>query len=126
MNSIRRRLLVWMLLGLTVAMAAGAWAVFIRARAEARELFDYQMKLMVAAYPDQGFANVPAASSTGEIPDDVVVVQIWNRNGARLYLSRPAAAAPQRTEVGFSTVRTTEGDWRVYTALVGNNLVQVS
>ena len=125
MTSIRARLLAWLLIGLSIATAAGAWAVFMRARAEARDLFDYQMKLMVAAFPDEGFAPSREQPSNA-IPGDVVVVQIWDRNGTRLYLSRPAPSVPQRAQVGFSTVKTRDGDWRVYMALVGNNVVQVS
>jgi two-component system OmpR family sensor kinase len=126
MTSIRRQLLGWLVAGLCLASVAGAWAVFARARAEARELFDYQMKLMVAAFPDAGFGASQSRTSNPGIPNDVVVVQIWDRNGTRLYLSRPAPSAPQRSEIGFSTVRTRDGDWRVYTALVGDNVVQVS
>ena len=126
MSSIRRRLLAWLMIGLSISTAAGAWAVFMLARAEARELFDYQMRLMVAAFPDGGFAGSQARSSNGALPDEVVVVQIWDRNGSRVYLSPPAASPPQRAETGFSTVRTREGDWRVYTALVGNHVIQVS
>jgi two-component system OmpR family sensor kinase len=125
-TSIRQRLLVWLGIGLSLATAAGAWAVFMRARAEARELFDTQMKLMVAAFPDEGFGRSQPRAGNDAIPGDVVVVQIWDRNGTRLYLSRPGRAAPQRSEIGFSTVRTRDGDWRVYTALVGDNVVQVS
>jgi len=126
MTSIRRRLLVWLGIGLSVATAVGAWAVFIRARAEARELFDTQMKLMVAAFPGAGFGGSQSRTGEDALPGDVVVVQIWDRNGTRVYLSRPGRAAPQRSEIGFSTVRTRDGDWRVYTALVGDNVVQVS
>jgi two-component system OmpR family sensor kinase len=125
-TSIRQRLLVWLGIGLSLATAAGAWAVFMRARAEARDLFDTQMKLMVAAFPDEGFGGSQPRTGNDAFPGDVVVVQIWDRNGTRLYLSRPGRAAPQRSEVGFSTVRTRDGDWRVYTALVGDKVVQVS
>ena len=115
-----------MLLGLTAATMAGAWSVYVRARAEARDLFDYQMQLMARSFPDDGFGTLtrtPGASGSG----DVVVVQIWDRNGARLYLSRPGSRPPQRSELGFSTVSTPNGDWRVYTALAGdNNVIQVS
>src|SRR5258706_10315195 len=84
------------------------------------------MKLMVAAFPDEGFGNSRARSPSDSAGSDVVVVQIWDRNGTRLYLSGPAPSAPQRAEAGFSTVTTRDGDWRVYTAVVGNNVVQVS
>ena len=85
MTSIRRRLLGWLVAGLCIATIAGAWAVFARARAEVRELFDYQMKLMVAAFPDEGFGGSRSRTGTDAIPGDVVVVQIWDRNGTRLY-----------------------------------------
>lgn len=126
MTSIRQRLLWWLVIGLTAATAAGAWSVYVRARAEARDLFDYQMQLMARSFPDEGFGSLtrtPGASGSG----DVVVVQIWDRNGVRLYQSRPGSRPPQRSELGFSTVSTPNGDWRVYTALAGdNNVIQVS
>ena len=125
MKSIRQRLLIWLLLGLSAATTLGAWGVYIRARAEARDLFDYQMQLMAASFPDEGFGSAsrtPDDAASG----DVVVVQIWDRTGTRLYLSRPGARPPQRTEIGFSDIRTPAGDWRVYGALVGNNVIQIS
>ena len=125
MTSIRQRLLLLLCIALTIATVAGAWSVYVRARAEARDLFDYQMELMARSFPDEGFGSLsraPGAAGSG----DVVVVQIWDRNGARLYLSRPGSRPPQRSELGFSTVSTPAGDWRVYTSLVGNNVIQVS
>jgi two-component system, OmpR family, sensor kinase len=125
MNSIRQRLAVWLLIGLSAATALGAWGVYVRARAEARDLFDYQMQLMAASFPDEGFGS--ASRAPGEAGSgDVVVVQIWDRNGTRLYLSRPGARPPQRAEIGFSDIKTPNGDWRVYSALVGNNVIQIS
>ena len=125
MTSIRQRLLWLLAIALSLATVAGAWSVYVRARAEARDLFDYQMELMARSFPDEGFGSLsstPGAAGSG----DVVVVQIWDRNGARLYLSRPGSRPPQRSELGFSTVATPNGDWRVYTSLVGNNVIQVS
>ena len=57
---------------------------------------------------------------------DVVVVQIWNQNGAQLYWSRPGSPILQRVEFGFSTVATPRGDWRVFNTLIDGNIVQVS
>ncbi|MGH8743112.1 MAG: ATP-binding protein, partial [Burkholderiales bacterium] len=42
-----------------------------------------------------------------------------------LYLSRPGPP-PQSADIGFSTVTTPNGDWRIYSTIVGNNVVQVS
>ena len=126
MTSIRQRLLTLLGIALTIATIAGAWSVYVRARAEARDLFDYQMQLMAQSFPDEGFGGSQAGGPGGAGSSDVVVVQIWDRNGARLWLSRPGSRPPQRSELGFSTVSTPAGNWRVYTALVGNNVIQVS
>ena len=126
MTSIRQRLLTLLGIALTIAVIAGAWSVYVRARAEARDLFDYQMQLMAQSFPDEGFGDSQAGGSGGAGSSDVVVVQIWDRSGARLWLSRPGSRPPQRSELGFSTVSTPAGNWRVYTALVGNNVIQVS
>ncbi len=126
MRSIRRQLLLWLLVGLTVTTAAAAFAVYSRTRAEARELFDYQLQLMAAAFPNEGFGSATAPPLDEADSGDVVVVQIWDQNGARLYLSRPGTPPPQSPDIGFSTVTTPQGDWRIYNAVVGNNVVQVS
>ena len=89
MKSIRRQLLLWLLVGLTIATAAGAFAVYVRARAEARELSDYQLQLMAMAFPNNGFGPATAPAHDESNIGEVVVVQIWDQNGGRLYLSSP-------------------------------------
>ena len=49
MRSIRRELLVWLLLGIALAVAAAAVGTYWRARDEANALFDYQLKEMAAS-----------------------------------------------------------------------------
>lgn len=126
MTSIRRRLLLWLLIGLTATTAAAAFAVYSQARAEAGELSDYQLQLMAAAFPNEGFGSATAPPLDEADLGEVVVVQIWDRNGAQLYLSRPGLPPPQSFDIGFSTVKTPIGNWRVYNAVIGNNVVQVS
>ncbi len=126
MTSIRRRLLVWLLLGLSATTLVAAFAVYARARLEAGELFDYQLQVMAAAFPHEGFGPATAPRLDEADAGDVVVVQIWDQNGAQLYLSRPGSPLLQRVDLGFSTVATPRGDWRVFNTLVGDNIVQVS
>ena len=84
MTSIRRQLLIWLLLGLSVSTLAAAFAVYRQTRIEAAELFDYQLQVMAAAFPNGGFAppSTPPDSDAGS--GDVVVVQIWDQNGAQV------------------------------------------
>lgn len=126
MTSIRRELLLWLLIGLTSSMVVAAYAVYAQTRAEAGELFDSQLQLMAGTFPGEGFASAVAPPLNETDPDNVLVVRIWDRNGAQLYVSHPRSSAPDRADVGFSIVTTPSGRWRVYTAFVGNSLVQIS
>lgn len=126
MTSIRRRLLIWLVAGLAVTTLAAALAVYMRARMEAAELFDYQLQVMAAAFPRGGYGEAPSAGDEDMSAGDVVVVQIWNRNGSQLYWSRPGSPILQRVEFGFSTVATPRGEWRVFNTLIDGNIVQVS
>jgi len=122
MRSIRRRLLLWLFLGLLLGTVSAVLAVYRQAWEEANALFDLQLQQMANAFPDEGLGRAPTPQSRGE---SVTIVQVWDQNGIELYLSHPAPP-PQRTAEGFSTVVTPEGSWRVYTNVTGNYVVQVS
>ena len=126
MTSIRRQLLVWLLLGLSVTTLVAAFAVYTRTRAEAEELFDYQLQVMAASFPNEGLGPATVPPPDDADTGDIVVVQIWDQNGAQIYLSRRGSPVLQRVELGFSTVRTARGSWRVFNTIVSGNIVQVS
>ena len=126
MISIRRRLLLWLLSGLALAVVAAGARIYSQTLAEANELFDYHLRQMAASLPDNSFGPLPPSSSSRLEAEDGFVVQIWDRNGLELYFSRPATKLPQRAELGFSTVETPDGRWRVFSALEQNNVVQVA
>ena len=126
MISIRRRLLLWLLSGLALAVAATGARIYTQTLDEANEMFDYHLKQMAASLPNDSFDPLPPSNPSGAEIEDGLVVQIWDRNGLQLYFSRPASKLPQRAELGFSTVETARGSWRVYSALEQNNIVQVA
>jgi two-component system OmpR family sensor kinase len=125
MRSIRRELLFWLLVGLSLAVVAAAVGTYFRARVEANALFDNQLQAMAASLTDAPFAG-PVEGIAGAAGDDALVVQIWDRTGVRLYLSQPQHTLPQHARIGFNDVHTDEGDWRVFSALAGNQVVQVA
>ncbi len=53
-------------------------------------------------------------------------MQIWDRNGVQVYLSQPQRVLPQYAQLGFTTVDTDSGEWRVFSALAGEQVVQVA
>ena len=57
---------------------------------------------------------------------DALVVQIWDRNGVEVYLSQPQRRLPQYGQLGFNTVATDSGEWRVFSTLAGDQVVQVA
>ncbi|MGF6647041.1 ATP-binding protein [Paraburkholderia sp. GAS82] len=123
MRSIRRQLLFWLLAIVLLGVGIAGWLIYRQALAEANELFDYQLQEIAEALPSEPFSQVLGSRDTG---DEGIVLQIWNRNGALMYYSRPRAPLAPRAELGFSTERTDRGDWRVYGAIVGDNVVQLA
>ncbi len=126
MKSIRRQLLLWLLSGLALAVVAAGARIYTQTLDEANELFDYHLRQMAASLPNDSFGPLPPSRSVDPNAEEGLVVQIWDRNGLQLYFSHPASRLPQRAELGFSTVETPRGTWRVYSALEQNNVVQVA
>ena len=126
MTSIRRRLLLWLLVGFSLSTVVAAFGVYKQAREEAREIFDFQLEQMAMAFPKEGFGPLTVPPSDVSGIEHVVVVQIWDQSGVQIYLSRPGLPPPESSGMGFSTVSTPAGDWRIFGAVVGNNVVQVS
>ena len=122
MRSIRRQLLFWLLAIVLAGVALAGWLIYRQAQAEANELFDYQLQQTAAALPAESFSSVLGSRHQD---DEGVVIQIWSRDGTQLYYSHPHAPLAPRAELGFSTEHTPRGDWRVYSAIVGDNVVQL-
>jgi len=126
MTSMRRKLLVWLLGGMLLAIAAAAVGTYLRAREDANALFDYQLKEMAASLTDAPFVALPpSAGSTGPT-SDTLVVQIWDRNGVQLFMSQPRRVLPQYAQLGFTTLSTESGQWRIFSTLSGDQVVQVA
>jgi two-component system OmpR family sensor kinase len=122
-RSIRRDLVVWLSAGLLVAIAIASIATYLRARVEANDIFDYQLKQMSASLTGVPLAGAPPGSAPGA---DALIVQIWDRDGVQVYLSQPQQPLPRDAQPGFDTVRTAAGEWRVFSALARNQVVQVA
>lgn len=123
MRSIRHQLLIWLLAIVVAGVGLAGWMIYRQALAAANELFDYQLQQIAAALPSEPFSQVLGSQTNG---DEGIVIQIWNRNGVLMYFSHPRAPIAPRAELGFSTERTERGAWRVYGAIVGDNVVQLA
>jgi len=123
MRSIRRQMVIWLLAIVLAGVGLAGWMTYRQAQVEANELFDYQLEQTAAALPAESFSSVLGAQDQ---PDEGVVIQIWRRDGVQLYYSHPRVPLAQTARLGFSTEHTPRGDWRVYSAIVGDNVVQLA
>lgn len=114
MSSIRRQLLGGLLGVVVLAMALAASAVYLQARAELDELFDYHLKQMALSLRERAFEQFVVVDPRGVEDDFDFVIQVWRSDGVRLYFSHPHAALPGRARLGFETITTPEGRWRVF------------
>ena len=126
MKSIRLNLLLWLSFGLCLAIVVAAGLIYLQAREEANGLFDYQMKQIAASLPHRAFLPMPGSVDNQlDIAQDVVI-QIWDNTGLRIYRSHEHPRLPQRAALGFSNVATSDGVWRVFSAELGETVVQVA
>jgi two-component system, OmpR family, sensor kinase len=125
-SSVRSRLLAWLLGGVLFVGGAGGWIVYRNALAEADTFFDYHLRQTALILRDQPVEYLlgpqfPPADASYDF-----VVQVWSLDGVRVYLSRPHAVLPEITTLGFATVSTSEGRWRVFGVQALTRVIQVA
>ena len=105
-TSIRRRLLVWLLSRVLAGGLAAAAAVYLQARDEVNEIFDYQLRqlALLAARPDLLPSQLAAVLQGEEALD--FVIQVWAPDGTQLYESHPQLKVPGAVQLGFGQVQT--------------------
>lgn len=126
MKSIRRRLLLALLSTLTVALLMGVFATYRTARDEADTIFDYHLRQLALSLRDQALVNTapPAVETDAESRD--FAIQVWSEDGVRLYFSHPGDALPDQARLGFATIETDQGRWRVFGLQQRGHTIQVA
>lgn len=124
MKSIRRHLLVALLAAIAMVTLAATIVVYRTVRQEIDAVSDYHLRQVALALRDRLPGGGPVAGPGVE--DFDFLVQIWDRDGTRLYLSRPDSGLPEVAQLGYATVGTTNGEWRVYSADLAGIVVQVA
>ncbi len=124
-RSLRQQLL-WSLMGTILGVSLlGSLATYLTTRNELDEVMDYHLRQLALSMR----APFPGAGQPMLGPDDSMfdmVVQVWDGEGLRLYLSRPHSSLPDQAQLGYSTVRTPEGEWRTYSVMLDNRVIQVA
>ena len=126
MSSIRARLLAWLIGGVVFIGVAGGWIVYRNALAEADAFFDYHLRQTALILRDEPVEYSLAPRLPANDASYDFVVQVWSLDGVRVYLSRPHSVLPEVTTLGFSTVATQEGLWRVFGTQAQTKVIQVA
>lgn len=126
MSSIRRQLIVPLLLAVALALGASAFATYRIVRAQLDNVFDYHLRQIALSLRDQAFRNAigPDLSPSDQAFD--FVIQVWDSEGVRLYLSHPHTTLPAIAQFGWTNVRTPDGVWRVYATPLDDEVIQVA
>jgi two-component system OmpR family sensor kinase len=120
MRSIRRTLLATLLAAVTAVTLAAALLVYGLTRQQMDAIFDYNLRQIALSLRG-------APTGVERTPEDLdFVVQIWDLSGLRLYASRRDAGLPASVQMGFATVPSPTGEWRVYSTELAGLIVEVA
>ncbi|HST02025.1 MAG TPA: ATP-binding protein [Usitatibacter sp.] len=124
--SIRRRLLLWLLAAVLAGGVAAASVVFFQARAEANDLFDYQLRQLALTLRDRTFIPSEFAEALqGEEALDFAI-QVWGPDGSKLYESHRSLRVPGAVQLGFTTQESPSGRWRIFAIQQRGLTIQVA
>jgi two-component system OmpR family sensor kinase len=122
MTSVRRSLLVTLLAAVAAVTLAATFLVYRLAREEIDTLFDYHLRQIALSLGGRAPGGLQLGASEGLD----FVIQIWDRDGERIWVSSADSGLPGIATLGFARVRTASGAWRVYSAEVAELVVQVA
>ena len=125
MNSIRARLLLWLLATLAAAALVMGGLTYRSVLGETETLFDYQLRQMALSLRDQGAIAPGQASALADEQLDFVV-QIWTADGRGLYASRPHSSLPERASLGFADITAQGQTWRTFGVATRDRVIQVA
>ncbi|MFM8333610.1 MAG: ATP-binding protein [Candidatus Methylumidiphilus sp.] len=129
MKSIRRQLLAALLSAIVFTLLASAFALYRSTLAELDGLFDYQLRQLALSLRDQAYHNTfaqPSENVENAAENFEFVIQVWSPDGVRVYYSQPHKALPGLVESGYNTIKTPDGDWRVFATQLNAMVIQVA
>ena len=124
MNAIRQRLLLGLLAGLSLVLAASGFTAYRQARSETNALFDYQLQQTALALRNQNLLALAMGGDSDSAGD--LLVQIWDRSRGLLYVSQRDQELPFSTRSGFTDLSWRDRSWRLFALHAGDRIVQVA
>lgn len=125
MNSLRGRLLAFLLALAAVVAGAMGWATYHTVLRETDRLFDYHLRQMALSLRDLGAIQFDgAAHAPAEAYD--FEVRILADDGSIAYATRSAPRTAVQAAPGFADVAVDGRQWRVFSLAAGRRVIQVA
>ncbi|MDY0189214.1 MAG: ATP-binding protein [Desulfuromonas sp.] len=128
MNSIRKRLMRWLLIGQLLAVVLSGTITFFYVRGEIEDLFDDRLRQLAYSIPTHGnfvpTEQLPLTEVQND--DDDFVIQIWQDDGTMLLHRNRSEGTPALAPEGFSNHFHDAMLWRSFVLRRGDKLVQAS
>lgn len=130
MKSIHKRLLRWLLVGQFLAVAIAGVITFFYLRSELESLFDDRLRQLAYSVPSNGNFVIPEEPQLGSLEeeddDQGIVIQVWGKDGKRLYFFNHHGEVPAAAPEGFSSHWSGGTFWRSFVLQRGERFIQVS
>lgn len=111
-SSLRRRLVLTMLVGGMIGSLIGIFGLYWQAVEELNELFDDRLQAIGNNLAPQTLG--PGDQRTVDEAEDDIVIQLWAGDGSLKYASSAEEQAPIPSAAGLVTLRSPDEDWRSY------------
>ncbi|MHB8453924.1 MAG: ATP-binding protein [Acidiferrobacterales bacterium] len=128
MNSIRRRLLVWMLSALALVGVAASVVTYFQAREDVNDLFDYQLQQLALSLEHRPGAlpRVDRGDAEDRREESDFVTQIWDRDGKLVFASHGQLTLPRAAGRGYAMHVWNNRQWRDYQTTWRGLTIQVA
>jgi len=115
MNSLRKRLLLPLILLPPLLAVPGAYWLYINTAREIGQSYDYQLVAIARALDSESIAQIDNQKPLDDGEDDDVCIQVWDEKRKLLYHSDTEIAPSPGTQDGLHTLNSPTGPWRSYT-----------
>jgi two-component system OmpR family sensor kinase len=122
MKSLRRRLMVSLWIAITLVAVLSAAFAYVQVSNRAKDLLDGQLQQIAGLLSSQRAGTSSARGSN----DSDVEVAIWDATGALRYSSSPSMAHQHGSGPGFSEIILDAEPYRLYTASVNGDHIEVA
>ncbi|HET9699476.1 MAG TPA: ATP-binding protein [Burkholderiales bacterium] len=126
MNSVRGRLLAWLMMGLAAALVPTGIAAYLKAREEVGLLLDYQLRETAVSLRRQSLLAAAISREMAGAEEGDLVVQVWDGQSGLMYLSRADRELPLIPLEGFHDVTWQGTQWRAYVLRTGTRTIQAA